>query len=183
MLVRLLVLSLIIGLIDLYFFQAVKTVSQGFTASQRNLLYGIYWSVVAFEILFGYVYIFLPAESYKWFKLYAASTIFVLVASKAIGVLSLLADDVGRIFMYLWGLVNPENADVKPGGMARAAFLSKMAIITAGIPIGVFGYGMIRGAFNFTIRNQKISINGLPQELVGLRIVQISDIHLKQIVK
>lgn len=178
MLVRLLVLSVIIGLIDLYFFQAVKTVSQVLTISQRNLLYGLYWSVVAFEVSFGYVYLFLPAEGYKWFKLYAASTIFVLVASKAIGVLSLLADDAGRLLMYLWSLANPESADAKPGGMARITFLSKLAIITAGIPIGIFGYGMLRGAFNFTIRNQKISVNGLPEEFVGLRIVQISDIHI-----
>ena len=178
MLLRLLVLSVIIGLSDLYFFQAVKTLSQGVAASHRNLLYILYWSVVVFEISFGYFFLFVPPDGYKWIKLYGASVIFVLVASKGIGLLFLLAEDAGRILMSLWNWVSPESTGTKSGGISRADFISKAAIITAAIPIGVFGYGMIRGAFNFAVRNQKVPVRGLPQALVGLRIVQISDIHI-----
>ena len=34
--------------------------------------------------------------------------------------LPLLAEDAGRLVIYLWSLVNPENVQAKPDGMAWA---------------------------------------------------------------
>ncbi|MBL4657706.1 MAG: metallophosphoesterase, partial [Flavobacteriales bacterium] len=54
----------------------------------------------------------------------------------------------------------------------------KMALIVAAVPMGFFIYGMVRGAFNYQIRRTKLKMNGLPKGFVGLKVLQISDLHL-----
>jgi predicted MPP superfamily phosphohydrolase len=39
-------------------------------------------------------------------------------------------------------------------------------------------YGMVRGAFNYKVHRVKVSLPNLPESFVGLRIVQISDLHI-----
>jgi len=52
-----------------------------------------------------------------------------------------------------------------------------MAVVTAGLPFLSMGYGMIKGAYNYQVRNIRLKFPNLPSAFHGTRIVQLSDIH------
>jgi len=60
---------------------------------------------------------------------------------------------------------------------ARRDFMQKVAWTTAGAPFLIAANGMFRTAFDFETYRHNLPIKGLPSQLEGLRIVQISDIH------
>lgn len=69
---------------------------------------------------------------------------------------------------------------IRPGGyyFFIEKFLKRMAIIIGGLAfIGLF-IGSIHWVTKFKVREVELELDGLPENLDGLRIVQISDIHL-----
>ncbi len=61
-------------------------------------------------------------------------------------------------------------------GRRNFLFAAKAALF--GAPVVAAGYGVFIQRFRLTLREQKIAIPSLPRELEGLRIVQVTDIHL-----
>src|SRR5579863_155897 len=61
---------------------------------------------------------------------------------------------------------------------ARRTFLlaAKTAILAG--PVAAIGYGTFVQRFRLTLREVNIPIPGLPKDLDGLRVVQLTDIHL-----
>jgi hypothetical protein len=72
-------------------------------------------------------------------------------------------------------LVPRSQPEHSPG---RRAFLqtAKAAVLT--VPAAVVGYGAFVQRFQLGLREQDIHIPGLPPDLAGLRIAQLTDIHL-----
>ncbi len=61
---------------------------------------------------------------------------------------------------------------------ARRTFLRTAQIAVMGAPAVAIGYGVFIERFQLNLREQTIAVPGLPQELDGLRLVQLTDIHL-----
>jgi predicted MPP superfamily phosphohydrolase len=61
---------------------------------------------------------------------------------------------------------------------ARRAFLRTAQAVVFGVPAIVTGYGVFIGRFRISVREQDIAIPGLPADLNGLRLAQLTDIHL-----
>src|SRR5207253_1726468 len=61
-------------------------------------------------------------------------------------------------------------------GGPPARMLQAAAIAALVIPALIIGYRTARGPFR--VVRVRVPINGLPEELDGLRIVQVSDIHI-----
>ena len=61
---------------------------------------------------------------------------------------------------------------------ARRAFLRTAQSVLFGVPAAVTGYGVFVGRFRISLREQNIVIPGLPPDLDGLRLAQLTDIHL-----
>jgi predicted MPP superfamily phosphohydrolase len=59
----------------------------------------------------------------------------------------------------------------------RRDFLQKVAWTAASAPFVIAANGMFRTAFDFQTYRHYLPISGLPRQLEGLKIVQISDIH------
>jgi predicted MPP superfamily phosphohydrolase len=55
--------------------------------------------------------------------------------------------------------------------------LSQFGIFIGAIPLISLTYGIFRNAYRFQLRQSKIKIDQIPSELIGLKIIQISDIH------
>jgi predicted MPP superfamily phosphohydrolase len=72
------------------------------------------------------------------------------------------------------------NATITSKGekITRAQFLGKMSLMVGALPFAGIMYNITNGRFKFSINKNKITIKKLPQGLEGLRIVQLSDIHL-----
>ncbi|MBN2166236.1 MAG: metallophosphoesterase [Marinilabiliaceae bacterium] len=62
--------------------------------------------------------------------------------------------------------------------ISRKKFLSQIGIILATAPAISLLFGALKGRFKFYTRYQKLSFPNLPSSFDGLRIVQISDLHL-----
>jgi len=181
MLIRFLILLAVLLLIDFYFFQALKTIAIDWSEVKRNIAFRTYWAITAFSIVFGiftivtYQHPLLPKFAY----LYTICLIFIIVISKLIGSLFLMIDDVQRLIQWIVSLFNQNKSEINAVkiGISRAKFLSYGALTLAAVPLVTMIYGMIKTAFDFTIRREKIILGNLPDAFNGLKIIQISDIH------
>jgi uncharacterized protein len=174
------ILILIVFLVDWYVFQAIRTVAQNLLVRHQRLVYGIYWALfalTAFTIVFFSLTRGTPPSH---FKTYLVSTMFILFACKAVVVLFLLVDDGLRLMKFIAGFFSaPAPGSPEPGqaAISRSAFLSKLGLIAAGIPMVAFVYGMVRGAYNYQVKRLTLQSPNLPPAFDGYKILQISDLH------
>jgi uncharacterized protein len=95
----------------------------------------------------------------------------------------------GQALVISWALLSmlwlialavfPLLPRLRPGhSAARRNFLRAAQAALFGTPAAVVGYGVFIGRFRFQLREQKIEVPGLAHDLDGLRLVQLTDIHL-----
>ena len=75
-------------------------------------------------------------------------------------------------------LFKTERREDKGRRMDRSEFLYQMGIVLAAIPFASVLYGVTKGKFNYRVIREKIRFGNLPESFKGLKIVQISDMHL-----
>ncbi len=176
---RLAVIVGILILIDLYFFQSVKIVLHNLSPERKKAIYLLYWMITALSIAFVFSFRAMPDFGpWKGLKLYGLSFVFIILVCKIFGNLPLIVDDLIRLIKWLSRLVSVDVVAAGGGGISRSKFLSQLAILFASIPFITFLYGMIRVAFNYKVVTEKIILPELPETFNGLKIVQISDLHL-----
>src|SRR5262249_24452506 len=66
----------------------------------------------------------------------------------------------------------------KEHSRSRRAFLRTAQAALLSAPAAAVGYGVFIQRFDLRLREQDLSFPGLPHDLDGLRIVQLTDIHL-----
>ncbi len=71
--------------------------------------------------------------------------------------------------------ISPINSSRK---MQRTEFLYQMGLAVAAIPFASILYGVTKGKFNYRVMREKLDFEKLPESFRGLKIVQISDMHL-----
>jgi len=62
--------------------------------------------------------------------------------------------------------------------ISRFDFITKIGFLVAAVPFASMIYGMLRGPNRYDIRKLKIKAPGLPDKFHGLKILQISDLHV-----
>jgi predicted MPP superfamily phosphohydrolase len=97
-----------------------------------------------------------------------------LAGGLALGYL-IIATGVLAIYEISRGIGRKWNAPADPG-RRRAIETVGNALMAA--PVAVMGYGMFIERSNFRVREVDIPLADLPADLDGLRILQLSDIHL-----
>jgi predicted MPP superfamily phosphohydrolase len=60
----------------------------------------------------------------------------------------------------------------------RRRFVQAATALAGAIPFGVGAYGFLIGRHDYRVHQVDLPVTGLPQELDGLRIAQLSDIHI-----
>ncbi|WP_114780715.1 metallophosphoesterase [Botryobacter ruber] len=167
------IVLLILFLLDLYVFQAVRTVTQHIPAIARNIVYSIYWAVFA---LTAGTFIFASATRGTppdTLKVYLFSVLFIIFASKLVVVLFLLVDDGLRLGKLAWSTAGGQV----PYDASRHKFLSQLGLLVAAVPFTAFVYGMARGAYDYRVKRVKLRFPNLPQAFDGFKMLQISDLH------
>lgn len=84
----------------------------------------------------------------------------------------LLIGDIVRFFSWL-----SKSSTTSWQDTSRLGFFYYGGAVLATIPFLAFIYGMLRNMYNFRKYKVKIPIANLPDDLVGLKIIQLSDIH------
>nr|WP_321410943.1 metallophosphoesterase [uncultured Carboxylicivirga sp.] len=148
--------------------------------------YGAFWHysiasifIFAFGILYTLITITNTSTTYVVFQWFMMAYMLIYIpkafyyfTQKILGRFHIVKhkfDDKGKI---------KKMNDGKYPKISRKKFLSQVGIITASIPFVSLMFGVIKGRFAFSKRYTKLSFPNLPDSFDGLKIVQISDLHL-----
>ena len=96
---------------------------------------------------------------------------------KLVFALWMVIADIKRLVEFVWMKVNPPVNATMQEGITRSQFLSQTGAITATLPLIGMGWGVLSGAHDYRVVKRTIKITGLPKELEGFTITQLSDIH------
>lgn len=175
------IIALVIFLLDLYVFQALKTVSQQGSERGRQAIFITYWVVSFFTIATMLSFPYLQfLQTSKIFRNYVFAILIGLFLAKLIGSLFFVADDIRRGALLLMNKIFPLSGAQYMGpegqGIPRSTFLSWLGLGLGGTLFGtlLFGFG---NKYNYQIKKIKLSFENLPEAFKGMRMVHISDIH------
>lgn len=168
---RWLVFIVIYILIDIYAFQAIRTLTRSNWATYLYL-------GVSLLVLGNFLYYWLqPAEgsALSGPRSYAFGFLVSFLTAKAILVLVMFGEDIVRFFIAVYSkfFVSDGNFHFP----SRRKFVSTLALGIAAIPFLSLLYGMYRGKYNFRVIKHTLSFKDIPEEFDGYRIAHISDIH------
>ena len=168
-------------LLDLYIFQAVKTLSGSLTPRWRMFVYGIYWTLSILALL---SFFFLPYLEYRAPRVHAYlfTIVIGLYISKLIVVVFLLIDDLRRLIQWAIGKARVHHPNPRPvneisgEGITRSTFLSWLGLGLGGSLLTSLIYGF-SNKYNYKVHREQLSYDNLPTGFKGFKIVQLSDIH------
>ena len=173
--IRLLIVAVVFLIIDIYAFQAVKTLFK----SQWALWIYIMISVGVYGY-FAYVFLNYDRSVGPNFKTLRAIGLFLLMfVPKVVLLLVMFGEDIVRLFVggynYLANnFLSGTSENYFPG---RRLFLSKLALGLATIPFASLLYGIFKGKYNFKVLKYTLHYDDLPEAFDGFKLTQISDIH------
>lgn len=168
-------------LLDLYFFQALKTVSHAASPRTKTIIYVSYWALSAAAII---LLLLLPYLHFEKQAKFIRTSIFAIIAglffAKLIAAFFFLMDDLRRAIQWLINRFSSPKKTIDEMEAAkrisRSAFLSWAGMIAGSGLFGTLIYGF-SNKYRYKIRRVKLSYANLPAAFRGMKVVQISDIH------
>ncbi|OIQ21838.1 MAG: phosphoesterase [Flavobacterium sp. MedPE-SWcel] len=168
---RWILLFVFIAIIEIYAFQAIRTVSK-----LRWLLWG--YQIISFLIMVYIFYSFSQFDRSVGQNKQSLFTIGLLLATyipKIVITVFLLGEDITRI---IGGIMREFLGNSNESFFnERRKFVSQAALSIAAIPFLSLLYGMSKGKYNFKVKKKTIYYPDLPENFDGMTITQISDIH------
>ena len=162
----------------LYAYRAVHIVTKNLPARSKWLIRISFLLFTTF-IYASTSYLAVNRDTYEESKFLMDYTIIggitLSVTLLSICIFQLLADFVllGKYFSFR------TSSKRLPGKkMSRGTFLNKLALGFGGIMLGSFLWGTTKGIYGWRIITNRLSFKNLPTSFDGLKIVQISDLHL-----
>jgi uncharacterized protein len=176
-------LWIIIGImvvLDIYVFQAVKTISSGVSPKWKTIIYSAYWTVSGFTVLLLVLLPYINYENWpKAVRTYLFATVVGLFFAKLVAVIFFLLDDIRRVIQWASGKLffrNTEAEGFSRGGISRSVFISWLGLAAGGGLFGTLIHGF-SNKYKYEIRRVKMAFQNLPDAFRGMKIIHISDIH------
>lgn len=167
-------------LIDLYVFQAVKIAVQSTSPKIRFSVYGIYWGISAIAVVTLAVLPYTNLDNWpKTFRTYLFATLIGLFLSKAITVIFLLVDDLRRILQWAGGKLFYQYIHGEPfkaAGISRSVFMSWLGLAIGGGLMAAMMYGFTN-KYRYQVKKIRLNFPNLPKAFKGFKMIHISDIH------
>ena len=168
---RLLFFIVFLFIIELYAFQAFKTIL-------KDKWFLIAYATVSLAILIYIVYGFFSfdrAVGQTKQTMFVMGLMLVVYVPKIVLAIVLLGEDIVRVVM---GLVNYFVENNNEGFLgSRRKFVSQLGLGLAAIPFLSLIYGVTIGKYNYKVIKQRIFFPDLPDAFDGFTITQISDVH------
>ena len=168
------------GFLILYAYRAVHIVTKTYSKIPRRIL-RISFLVIAVFVYASTSYLAVNRDTYQENKALMDYTLIGAITLNitllVISVFQLIADLV-LLFRYL--VFRYSQKEVVSGGneMTRRIFVNKMALALGGVVLGAFLWGTTKGKYGWKIFKNRLSFSNLPASFDGMKIVQISDLHL-----
>jgi uncharacterized protein len=177
------IFSLIILMIDFYAFRGVKKLIINSNSTVKRIVKILYW-IIPIVLIAGLIFIPMlrdkvnPAEFMIYFH-FLSGTFILFYIPKLIFIIFNFIDDLIHGAVYIFSRRKKQNVEVANSQkISRSQFLTRVGIVSAGIPFIALAYGIGWGRFNLTVRNVKLEFKNLPKKFNGLKIIQISDFHI-----
>ncbi|RFN59470.1 metallophosphoesterase [Marixanthomonas ophiurae] len=158
-------------LVDLYAFQAIKTLTRNYW------VYGL-WVLISLLILGALIYQLGILDSGRMIgldKMYVFGFFLVVFVPKLILIILMFGEDIIRLFVGLFTKIGGgSEAFHLP---SRRKFVSTLALGIAAIPFASLLYGMYKGKYNYKVLKYALEFDDLPDAFHGYTITQLSDIH------
>ena len=179
MLFRLIIIVAILFFLDLYAFQAIRTVTRG-----RIWLWG-YWAVtLGIFVWLAYVTLNFDRSARPQMRLFTwlFGIMVLFYVPKMVIAAPLLLEDLFRIFRAGWKVVlsvlPSSEANVKATSYWPARrIISQLGLILAALPFASILYGITRGKYRYEVWWRTVYFDDLPEAFDGMTIAQISDVH------
>ncbi|MFZ8961730.1 MAG: metallophosphoesterase [Flavobacteriaceae bacterium] len=163
---------LILIVLQWYSFQALKTLTS------QKWIWVCYFAAVVLIIgnLVVHTLVLERSVVMEPRLMYAIGFFISLFVFQMIITLILLSEDVFRIPQTIYAYFSkfPGQTEFAP---ARRAFVSKLAIGIASIPLVSLLYGMYHGKYNYKVLKYTLTFDDLPEAFDGFTLTQISDLH------
>lgn len=171
MLFRFLVIVFLFLLIEIYSFQAIKTVVKSKWILNSYLII----SVLLFLFIVYSFTQFDRSVGQTTRTLFTMGLMLIIYVPKIVVTIVLCGEDIYRILV---GSVNyfieNDNGDFLK---SRRKFVSQLGLGLAAVPFLSLIYGMTLGKYNYKVIKQRIFFPDLPDAFDGFTITQISDVH------
>jgi len=172
------VLALIMVLVDIYVYQALRVVTPA-GSKARLIVMAAYWILSAAALV---MVLFIPfSEPESWphaLRTYFFAIMVGLFFSKLVASAFFAVDDIRRAIVWVAGKVtnNAGNAGNPTEGITRSAFLSWMGLAIGGGLFSTLMYGF-NNKYRYQVNRIRLRFSNLPSSFKGLKMVHISDIH------
>ncbi|MBK9760262.1 MAG: metallophosphoesterase [Flavobacteriales bacterium] len=169
-------------IIDLYAWKGISTALGNSSVLTRRWVRWVYWaeSIGMFALL---VWVSISIQELRANRNYSfvfslAALFMLFLLPKLVVVIFHGMEDVLQGLRWLWCRMAPGGGAEESDKISRLRFVSQVGLALAAIPFGAVLYGITKGRRNFHVQREIITSSKLPKSFNGLRIVQISDMHL-----
>ena len=168
--IRLIILFVIIVLLEVYAFQAIKTITKS-----KVIRYS--WLFVSIAVYANFAYVTLTYDRTQGqtpqFQM-AMGILLTVLIPKLVVLIFMFGEDIYRWILKLISAVTSGNTMPLAG---RRKFISQISLGLAAIPFVSFIYGIVQGKYNYKVLKYQLTFKDLPEAFDGFTITQISDIH------
>jgi len=180
-----LILTALLLVVDAYTFKGLKMLMKNIDSQFiKRVFTWLYWAIsigMVLLLFFSFWYFNSAVESHSYKVPFTVASIFMIYLSpKLFFILFHLIEDIS--FIGYWGVKKVIESSETTEIYSRSEFLvqsiSRIGIGIAGLQFGAMIYGATKGRFNYQIVKQPIEFDNLPDSFNGVKIVQLSDIHI-----
>ena len=168
--ISLIILFVIIVLLEVYAFQAIKTITKS-----KVIRYS--WLFVSIAVYANFAYVALTYDRTQGqtpqFQM-AMGLLLTVLIPKLVVLIFMFGEDIYRWILKLISAVTSGNTTPLAG---RRKFISQISLGLAAIPFVSFIYGIVQGKYNYKVLKYQLTFKDLPEAFDGFTITQISDIH------
>ena len=170
-------------LADLYLWTSIRKMVKSWKRVPGYIFAGFYWLPMVLVMILGLIS--LSISPYQWppviTNLFGGIILITYLSKLTVVFFFLLADLIKILrhavrFAYHKKTMKP--CPEKANQMSRASFLKNLGLIGGGFVLSGMIIGAVRWAYDFRIRHELVRFPVLPEELQGLKIIHISDLHL-----
>jgi len=172
MIFRLVIFCCILLIVELYAFQAFRTIVK------------MRWALMLYQIVSLLLFVFIVYSFLQFDRsvgqtkqtLFTMGLLLLVYVPKILITIVLLGEDIYRVFVAAmrYFIESDNTADFLP---QRRKFISSIALGLAAIPFLSLIYGMTIGKYNYRVIKQRVFFPDLPDAFDGFTITQISDVH------
>ena len=177
----LIIISILLIIIDIYIYRAVRSVSWKWKNNKHLSFTYIWWGYTFLLIIGVFISIFF---NIKFLLRSIILVVFFLTFVSKIFILPfLITDDLRRAFIWIKRKLKSETTDVKTGdtikqeAIPRSEFIIKAGTLIAALPLASLTYGVVSSAYDYRIKRKTLFLPNLPKAFDGITLGQISDIH------